>query len=86
MKADNETLKREVKDTFQGKSIVGTKLAKVILECSSSKLDKLCADGLIPYSKPKTCNSQGEPVEGRMRFFFVSDLYRFMASNLKEAV
>ena len=80
----NETLIGEGKNTFQGKSIVGTESALKILECSSSQLDKLCHNRLIKFSKPKTINLKGETVDGRMRYFEVSDLYEFMMSNPTE--
>lgn len=86
MITSHETLKREVKNTFQGKSVVGTKGALTILECSASQLDKLCQHRMIPYSKPKSINLKGESVEGRMRYFKVSDLYEFMMSNSVERI
>ena len=86
MITSHETLIGEGKNTFQGKSIVGTKGALAILECSPSQLDKLCHHRLIHYSKPKSINLKGEPVEGRMRYFKVSDLYEFMMSNSVERI
>ena len=82
--ASNETLIREEKNTFLGKSIVGTNLALQILECSPEHLDKLCRERLINYSKPIVTNTKGQKVEGRKRYFKVNDLYEYMISNLSE--
>ena len=81
-----ETLMGEGKNTFRGKSVVGTDEAKIILDCSTSKLDDLCATNTIPFSKPQTTNSRGETVEGRKRYFLVSDLYAYMLSNYSESI
>ena len=82
----NDTLNREVKNTFRGKSIISSKEAREYLSISESQLDNLCHNQVLPYSTPTTANSKGKIVAGRKRYFKVDDLYKWLSSNYHEAI
>ena len=86
MMANNDTLIREVNDTYLGKSIISSKEAREYLSISESMLDKLCQKRIIPYTKPTTVNQAGEVVDGRKRYYKVSDLNKWLNSNYHEAI
>ena len=81
----NDTLNREVKNTFRGKSII-KKEAREYLSISESQLDNLCHNRVLPYSQPTTSNTKGEIVAGRKRYFKVADLDKWLMTNYHEAV
>lgn len=82
----NDTLKREVKNTFRGKTIISSKEAREYLSISESQLDNLCRNQVLPYSTPTTANSKGEIVAGRKRYFKVDALDEWLSSNYHEAL
>jgi hypothetical protein len=86
MTNSNDTLNREVKNTFRGKSIICSKEAREYLSISESQLDNLCHNQVLRYSRPSTANSKGEIVAGRKRYFKVDDLDKWLSSNYIEAI
>ena len=82
----NDTLNREVKNTFRGKSIISSKEAREYLSISESQLDNLCHNRVLPYSQPTTSNTKGEIVAGRKRYFRVADLDKWLMTNYNEVV
>ena len=84
--ANNDTLNREVENTFRGKSIISSKEAREYLSISESMLDKLCHNRILPYTRPKTVDQDGKIVDGRKRYYKVSDLNKWLISNYYEAI
>ena len=81
--ANTNTLIREEKNTYLGKSILSSSDAIQFMGVSDSLLDKLCANGVIPYTNGT--NSTGK-AKGRLRFFKVDDLVKWMLSYESDSV
>jgi len=75
--SNSNTLMREEKNTYLGKTILSTPEAIQFLGISGSLLDKLCSNGVLPYSNGTDVEGK---VRGRLRFFRVDDLINWMTS------
>ena len=78
-----DTLIREERNTYLGKSILSSAEAIKFLGISDSLLDKLCSNGVIPYSNGTDATGKGK---GRLRFFKVDDLISWMTSYASTTV
>lgn len=75
--SNSNTLIRDVNNTYLGKTILSTPEAIQFLGISGSFLDKLCSNGVLPYSNGTDVEGK---VKGRLRFFRVDDLINWMTS------
>ena len=73
----NDTLIREENHTYLGKSILSSSEAIQYTGISESLLNKICANGVIPYFNGTDSEGKGK---GRLRFFRVVDLFNWMTS------
>lgn len=79
--ANSNTLIREENNTYLGKSILSSSEAIQFLGISDSKLNKMCANGVLPYFNGTDSVGKGK---GRLRFFKVDDLIDWMTSYRSE--
>ena len=79
----SNTLMREEKNTYLGKTMLGTEKTLEFLDISESMLDKLCSNGALPYYNGT--DSEGK-TKGRLRYFKVDDLIKWQTSYYNPAV